>query len=354
MHCTKPANGNQKMHRSGFTLIEIVIAVAIVAIMAGSIAPFVFRNIERAREEATLRELAALRDGMLEFYEDTGRFPTELEGVMALVNDPTVTGWSGPYVGGESGDPAVEVTTDSWGNTYQYDLSPTTDPAGTAQAVVVSAGSDRTLNMGSVGNTWTLAAASDDLHALVVAGPLERAKIRDAQREMEVIGAAGRRYFADEAAFPASSANVTDSYMDPGLSGGAFVDPWNTAYQLTVDNTGLQPPDWVIRSFGPNQTDDTGGGDDLTLNISSVPPARQTTRYRLEVVQLILNKDPNLALSGNWASTDRGALNLVAAFDNDGWGREYQLNVNSRMVFSMGADGNAATTADNIPVGVGP
>ncbi len=354
MRCTTPVAGNRNSHRSGFTLIEIVIAVAIVAIMAGSIAPFVFRNIERTREEATLHELAALRDGMLEFYEDTGRFPTELEGVMALVNDPTVTGWSGPYVGGEAGDPAVEVTTDSWGNTYQYDLSPTTDPTGAAEAVVVSAGNDRSLDMGSVGNTWTLSTPGDDLHALIVAGPLERSKIREAQREMEVIGDAGRRYFADEASFPASSADVTDSYMDQGIDGGAFVDPWNTNYQLTVDTGGLQPPDWVIRSFGPNQTDNSGGSDDVTLNISSVPPARETTQYRLEIVQLILNQDPNLVLTGNWATTDRSALSLVAAFDNDGWGQEYQLNVNSRMVFSMGADGNAATTADNIPVGVGP
>ena len=97
-------NGKPSARRSGFTLIEIVIAVAILAIMAGSIAPFVFREIERAREEATLLELAALREGMLEFYDDTGRFPTEGEGLLALVTDPTVGGWSGPYVGGEAGD----------------------------------------------------------------------------------------------------------------------------------------------------------------------------------------------------------------------------------------------------------
>jgi len=340
--------------RSGFTLIEIVIAVAIVAILAGSIAPMVFREIERAREEATLQELATLRGGMLEFYEDTGRFPSEGEGLMALVTDPTVTGWSGPYVGGAAGDPAVEVTTDSWGNTYQYDLSPTTDPVGVAQAIVASAGGDRLLTMGSIGGTWTLTSTGDDLHSLVVAGPLARMKIREAQAEMKIIGAAGRRYFADTASFPGSSAAITDSYMDPGLDGGAFVDPWHAAYQLTVDMGGSQPPDWIIRSFGPNQTDNSGGMDDLTLNISSVPPARDTTRYRLEVAQLILDQDPNLALTGNWATTDRGALNLVAAFDNDGWGREYQLNVSSRLIFSRGADGDAATTADNIPVGVGP
>ncbi len=38
--------------RSGFTLIEIVIAVAIVAILAGSVAPLAFREVERACAEA--------------------------------------------------------------------------------------------------------------------------------------------------------------------------------------------------------------------------------------------------------------------------------------------------------------
>jgi general secretion pathway protein G len=340
--------------RSGFTLIEIVIAVAIVAILAGSITPLVFRELERAREEATLTELTALRDGLLEFYDDTGRLPTETEGLAALVNSPGATGWAGPYVGGETGDPVVAATTDTWQNTYQYDLSPTTVPAGTTRALVASAGGDRTLTMGSVGNPWTLTGSGDDLHVLVTPGTLERSKLREAQQEMAAIGDAGRRYFADRAAFPASAADVTDSYMDPGVNGGAFVDPWNVAYELSVDLAGTQPPDWVIRSFGPNRVDNGGGGDDLNLNISSVPPARETTLYRLEIAQLILNRDPVLALTGNWSATDRAALNLAAAFDNDGWGREYRVNVGSRMIFSTGSDGVAATTADNIPPGVGP
>lgn len=354
MNCANNTTHVRGLCRSGFTLIEIVIAVGIIAILAGTVAPIAFREIQRAREEATYSELVTLRDGMLEFYEDTGRFPSEAEGLMALVNDPGTTGWSGPYVGSGEGDPTAEVTTDAWGTVYQYDLSPTTDPADAAQALVASAGSDRALTMGSIGNTWTLAGTGDDLHALVVAGPLERRKIRAAQQEMEVIGAAGRRFFGDQAAFPASTADLSDTYMDPGLSGGAYIDPWNTVYQLTVDTGGAQPPDWVIRSFGPNQIDNGGNGDDLTLNISSVPPARGTTQYRLEVAQLLLNQDPNLVLTGSWSATDRGALNLAATFDNDGWGREYQLNVNSRLIFSMGADGVAATTTDNVPVGAGP
>jgi general secretion pathway protein G len=334
-------------------LIEIVIAVAIIAILAGSVAPLAYREVERAREQATWTELTLLRESLLEFYEDTGRLPSEAEGLPALITDPGATGWAGPYVESDTGDPSVEVTTDSWGNTYQYDLAPTTNPAAAAQALIASAGGDGILSMGSIGNTWILAVTSDDLHALVVSSPLERVMVRQAQQEMEALGDAGRRYFADHAAFPTGSVDVADTYLDPGLDGGAFVDPWHNSYQLTVDLSGAQPPDWVVRSFGPNRTDNGGAADDLTLNISSVPPARETTRYRLEIAQLILNQDPNLALTGNWALTDRAALNLAATFDTDGWGREYQLNVNSRLIFSMGSDGDASTTADNIPPGAG-
>jgi len=340
--------------RQGFTLIEIVIAVAIVAIMAGTIAPFAFREIARTREDATGRELAVLHNGLLDFYEDTGRFPSEAEGLLALVTDPGVTGWAGPYVGGGAGQTDVAVTTDDWGLNYAYDLSPVTSPVNAAQVLVASAGSDRVLTMGSVGNTWNLNTTGDDLHTLVVAGPRQRAKTQAAIVEMETIGDAGRRYFSDYAIFPNGTGAITGSYMDPGLNGGAFVDPWQKAYQFTVDNGSPQPPTWVIRSFGPNQVDENGGGDDLTLNINSAPPARRTTLTRLSVAQLVLNQDPNLNLSGNWAATDRGALNLSNVLDNDGWGREYQLNVNSRLIFSMGPDGNAATTTDNIPVGAGP
>lgn len=340
--------------RDGFTLIEVVIAVAIVAIMVGTIAPLVFRKIDQAREEATLKELSFLRDGMLEFYEDTGRFPTEGEGLLALLEDPGIGGWSGPYVDGGGDEPTIAVTTDSWRNLYQYDLSPTVSPSGATQALVVSAGGNQALNMGSVGATWTLASADDDLYVLVTPGLLEREKLQTARRELDSLGNAGRQYFADNALFPSSSAEISGTYLDAGLDGGAFVDPWLMNYELTISSGGTQPPYWILRSYGPNRTDDSGAGDDLTLTINSTPPARNTTMSRLEVAQLILNKDPNLALTGSWALIDRGALNLVVTFDNDGWGREYQLNVNSRLIFSTGPDGDALTVADNIPTGVGP
>jgi len=209
VRCRKPI-AVKAPDRVGFTLIEVVVAVAIVAIMAAAITPLAYREITRAREEATLDELAALRNGLLEFYEDTGRFPSEAEGLGALLTDPGANGWQGPYVGGGNGLPLVEATTDAWGDPYLYDLRPTTVPAGAADLIVASGGIDGAVTFGSVGGTWTVGGAGDDLLALVAVGPVNRGKLEDCETELKAIAEAARRYFEDRAAFPNDASDLID------------------------------------------------------------------------------------------------------------------------------------------------
>ena len=56
------------MKRTGFTLMEIVIALAILALLAGTLTPLVYRQIQQAHEEATLAELAAIQDGLQDVF----------------------------------------------------------------------------------------------------------------------------------------------------------------------------------------------------------------------------------------------------------------------------------------------
>ncbi len=339
--------------RRGFTLIEIIIAVAIVAILAGTIAPMAFKQIIKAREDATIKELKNLNTALLEFYEDTGRFPAEDEGLAALIADPGVSGWQGPYVGGDRSDPLAEVTTDSFKETYIYDLDPVTNPAGAADLILASSGADLALTFGQLNNTWTLAGDGDDLLSLVSAGPVNRDKQRQCEEELRAIGTAASRYFEDHATFPTGSGDLTDNYLDAGIAGGNFIDPWNTSYVLGQVGGGGSPLIFLTRSFGPNRSNDEGGSDDLTLNISSVPPGRKTTLYKLEIAQTVLNNNGSLDLSGAW-DTDRSALGLDVTFGADGWGQDLEINVSSRTIFSVGPDGSAALVSDNLPVGVGP
>ncbi len=341
------------VNRGGFTLIEIIIAVAIVAILAGTVTPMAFREIIKAREEATLNELNQLNKALVRFYEDTGRFPTQAEGLAALVADPGVNGWQGPYVGADRSDPLTEVTTDSFRGTYIYDLDPVTNPAGAADLLLASSGADQILSFGSLDHTWTLAGDGDDLLSLVSAGSVNRDKKRVCQDELRAIGDAATRYFEDHADFPVSAGDLTDDYLDPGIGGSNFIDPWNTAYVLAQTGGGGAPLIFVVRSFGPNRSNDNGGSDDLTLNVSSVPPGRKTTHYKLEIAQTVLNQNGALALTGAW-DTDREALGLDTVFNTDGWGQPLEINVSSRTIFSVGPDGNASLVSDNLPTGVGP
>jgi len=333
---------------SGFTLIEIVIAMAVIAVLAGTIVPLAYREIQQAREEATLKELAGIQVGLRKIFADTGRFPSESEGLAALVIDPGMTGWTGPYVGGNHGDPAAEVSTDSFGEIYRYDLAPLTDPAGAADALVASSGLDQSLTFGQVGGTWTLDADGDDILILVSSASLNRDKIRTSQAEIEAIGRAARQYFMDHAAFPASLGDLTVDYMDRGFEGEAYVDAWNNAYTLTED--GATPPSLTITSRGPDRS--TDGGDDISLQVSSIPPGRTVTMQKLEIAQTALNNSPSTPLSGDWA-LDLIALGLAPAFESDGWGRKYQVNISARTIYSCGPDGINATLTDNLPAGVG-
>ena len=68
--------------------MEVIIAVAIVSIMAGALAPVIYHEINMARSAATSRELDLLKDGLLDFYEDTGRFPAE---ALQIMEELTIT-----------------------------------------------------------------------------------------------------------------------------------------------------------------------------------------------------------------------------------------------------------------------
>ena len=335
----------------GFTLLEIVIAIAVVALMAGAITPLVFKELQRAKEDATVAELDAIKAGLEEFFADTGRFPSEAEGLQALVADPGVSGWSGPYVGGGNRNPSLEVASDAFGTDYLYDLAPTTNPPGVADVLVASGGSDQTVTFGSVGATWTVAGTGDDLLLLVSSGSLNRDKELLTQKRMEIIGEAARTYYRDNASWPATMNDLVDNYMDLGLASSAFTDAWNFAFAMTSD--GGTPPTLSITSRGPNQVDDSGTGDDLVLEISSIPPGRQTTLSRLEIAQAVLNADPTATLSGVW-SNDLAVLGLSPVLGQDGWGNAFQINTASRVVFSPGPDNDGSTTTDNLPKGIGP
>ncbi len=73
----------RKFDRRGFTLIEIVIAVAIVAIFAAAMSPMVFRHLEDAKISKAQNETEVIATAVLSYYKDVGKWP------ITNVNGPT-------------------------------------------------------------------------------------------------------------------------------------------------------------------------------------------------------------------------------------------------------------------------
>lgn len=357
MMAHRPSRHGRRRHRcpstsAGFTLVEIIVAVAIIAVLAGAITPMVFRELMSAREQATERELSALSNGLLDFYADTGRLPSEAEGLAALVTDPGAAGWAGPYVMSDQGDPVLEASQDAFNRAYIYDLAPTTNPAGVADVLVASAGIDGTLDAGALGGTWTLAGAGDDLVQPVSTGPVDRDKLAEARDEVMTITEAIRAYYQDNAAFPAAVADLTPDYLHPGVAGDALVDPWQQGYLVSATPLYGAAVELNVRSRGPDRTDDLGGDDDIAATLSNVPLGREITVWKQEIAQEAVSST-GLTLTGVWPS-DRAALGLPATFDRDGWGLPFAIRLGPDMVYSVGPDAVAGLTLDNVPAGVGP
>lgn len=65
--------------RRGFTLIELMVVMAIIATLMAIVAPRYFEHLHRAKESALRETLHVVRDAIDKFHGDTGRYPDSLE-----------------------------------------------------------------------------------------------------------------------------------------------------------------------------------------------------------------------------------------------------------------------------------
>jgi general secretion pathway protein G len=67
----------------GFTLIELMVVLAIIGGLLSLAAPRYFKHIDRAKETVLKSDLANIRDALDKFFADTGRYPANLEELVA-------------------------------------------------------------------------------------------------------------------------------------------------------------------------------------------------------------------------------------------------------------------------------
>jgi general secretion pathway protein G len=76
-HPAGEAGGNTRAPR-GFTLVELLVVLAIIATLLSLAAPRYFQHVERAREAVLKENLATLRDALDQYHADKGEWPPNL------------------------------------------------------------------------------------------------------------------------------------------------------------------------------------------------------------------------------------------------------------------------------------
>ena len=100
---------------AGFTLVELLVVLAILGLLVGIAVPQLFKYFSRAKEDAARVQIQTIASGLDLFLLDLGRYPSDQEGLKALVEPPpNLDRWSGPYVS----DPSV--LNDPWARPYVY------------------------------------------------------------------------------------------------------------------------------------------------------------------------------------------------------------------------------------------
>ena len=99
----------------GFTLIEILVVIAIIALIMSLVGPRVLNYLGESKVKAARIQIQSFGSALDLFNLDTGRYPTTGEGLNALVQSPgTIPSWNGPYLKGGV------LPNDPWGKPYVY------------------------------------------------------------------------------------------------------------------------------------------------------------------------------------------------------------------------------------------
>jgi general secretion pathway protein G len=124
----------KKNMKSGFTMVELMAVLIIIGLLGTLVATKVVSQIDKAKVTTTKSNLKELHRLVNQFKLDTGRFPTEEEGLYALIEEPSdVEGYQpGGYL------ETTEVPLDGWKREFIYQLYPESGKA----FVIMSYGAD--------------------------------------------------------------------------------------------------------------------------------------------------------------------------------------------------------------------
>ncbi|OUV02362.1 MAG: type II secretion system protein GspG [Betaproteobacteria bacterium TMED82] len=117
----------------GFTIIEILVVIAIIGILAAALVPQLMKRPDQARVVVAKQDIVTIVQALKMYQLDNYFLPSEEQGLVALVRkpemDPIPGNWVGPYLSKLNDDP--------WGTAYVY-----RNPLNGAEFEVFSLGAD--------------------------------------------------------------------------------------------------------------------------------------------------------------------------------------------------------------------
>jgi general secretion pathway protein G len=104
----------------GFTMVELMAVLIILGLLAAVVVQNFVGQVDKGRKTTTKANLRLLHTAVNQFHMDTGRWPTESEGLSVLIQQPPdVTNWPpGGYL------ETTDIPKDGWGNDFIYEVMP--------------------------------------------------------------------------------------------------------------------------------------------------------------------------------------------------------------------------------------
>ncbi len=102
--------------RQGFTMLELLVVLAIIALLASFVGPKYFAQIGKSKGQIARAQIDLFDKAVVQYRIDVGNYPTQEQGLVALVAPPKGEGlWRGPYL-------KKAVPLDPWAHAYSYKI----------------------------------------------------------------------------------------------------------------------------------------------------------------------------------------------------------------------------------------